>query len=332
MTTMRTSLLPLVLCSPLLWACGSGSSPVPDPLADDAFAGSTGLEEDSSSDAADDPMDDPEPEERLDVPAVEEMTCQKVDFLFVIDNSGSMSDEQERLVDGFPGFIESIEESIEQYDYHLMVVTVDAQPPALSTDACDGQFGAGRISTAEGLSCGLGGEEGGTRYADAQSEDLSEVFECMAAVGTEGSGHEMPIWSMAQALTEQTFPGGCNEGFLRDDAILVVTFITDEEDDADFDSPGGPELWKEVLVSAKHGDEGAIVMLGLLGDTGLPDGVCQPFDGGGQGAQAAPRLRRFVESFPRGSWTSVCEDDYAPFFNEAVADIGEACAEFTPPG
>ncbi len=326
---MRHTILSLVACSSLLAACGSEPTPDPSSAMDDTGA-STG--EGDSSSGASDSIDEMEDEERLDVPAVEEMTCQKIDFLFVIDNSGSMSDEQERLIDGFPGFIEGIEESIEQYDYHLMVVTVDTEPPLLSNSACDEQFGAGRVSAANGQPCGISGGEDGARYATADGEDLSEVFECVAEVGTDGSGHEMPIWSMAQALTEQTFPGGCNEGFLRDDAILVVTVITDEEDDQGSDSPGDPAIWKDVLVSAKHGDESAIVMLGLLGDTGLEDGVCEPFDQGGEGAEDAPRLREFVDSFARGSWTSVCRGDYAPFFNQAVADIGEACLEFDPPG
>ena len=37
-----------------------------------------------------------------------EMGCQKVDFLFVIDNSGSMEDEQNNLINSFPGFINTI--------------------------------------------------------------------------------------------------------------------------------------------------------------------------------------------------------------------------------
>src|SRR5688500_8456562 len=31
--------------------------------------------------------------------------CQKVDFLFVIDNSASMEDEQDALIEAFPGFM-----------------------------------------------------------------------------------------------------------------------------------------------------------------------------------------------------------------------------------
>jgi hypothetical protein len=188
------------------------------------------------------------------------------------------------------------------------------------------------VVAADGTDCGLLDPDAPQRFAEAQDEDedLASVFACVAEVGLEGGGTEQPIWSMAQSITAQNGPGGCNEGFLRDDAILVVTIITDEEDDGD--SPGDPPLWKEVILSAKHGDPKAIVMLGLLGDTDMPDGVCEPFDGSGAGAEGSPRLRNFVEGFPHSSWDSVCRPDYAPFFNAAVADIGEACVEFVPPG
>jgi hypothetical protein len=265
---------------------------------------------------------------RLDVPPPQEMTCQKIDFLFVIDNSGSMTDEQEHLIEGFPGFIADIEEAIQQYDYHMMVVTADIAPGS-DGSTCEATLGAGRITSGDGSDCGLVQEGAADRFADAADDELASVFECVAQVGTGGSGHEQPVWAMAQAVTTESRPGGCNEGFLRDDAILVVTIITDEEDA--MDSPGDPPLWKEVMVAAKHGDEKAIVMLGLLGDTDLDDAVCEPFEGV-VGAEPAPRLRTFVESFELGSWASVCLADYAPFFNAAIADIGKACTEFVPPG
>ncbi|MEM7153017.1 MAG: hypothetical protein AAF799_09245 [Myxococcota bacterium] len=397
----------LLLSAGLCLACGS--DPVP--------SGSTGSTTATGSSTSTGPVADAESsaagQGRLDLPPPVEMTCQKIDFLFVIDNSGSMDDEQDRLIDGFPGFIAGIEKSIAQYDYHLMVVTVDdtptdepepepepepegttgdtggstdsggttddsgsttgdsgsssgdsggttgdpggsssdsggttggsggttgdsggpgdmggAMPPS---DPCNGQFGAGRVAAANGTPCEFGGK-GQRRYTTPEDEDLAQVFECVADVGTNGSGAERPIWAMAQAIVEQTLPGECNEGYLRDDAILVVTIISDEEDDAGVDSPGDPVLWKDVMVAAKNGDESAIVMLGLVGDTDVEDGVCEPFDPqNGDGAQGAPRLREFVESFERGSWVSVCQDDYARFFNEAVVDIGDACEEFTPP-
>src|SRR5690606_28988503 len=38
--------------------------------------------------------------------------CQKIDFLFVIDNSGSMGEEQAALAASFNGFITSIENTV----------------------------------------------------------------------------------------------------------------------------------------------------------------------------------------------------------------------------
>jgi hypothetical protein len=100
-------------------------------------------------------------------------------------------------------------------------------------------------------------------------------------------------------------PGGCNEGFSRDDAILVVTFIIDEDDNR---SPGTPAGWRQQLIDAKGGDEEAVVMLGLVGDnnieSGLEGGPC-----GLLGADSAPRLQQFVQSLPHRSLGSVCAAD-----------------------
>jgi hypothetical protein len=75
-----------------------------------------------------------------------------------------------------------------------------------------------------------------------------------------------------------------------------------------------------------------VVVLGLIGDTGLPGALCQPLVDI-TGAEPAPRLREFVEMFGnRGIWGSVCAPDYGSFFAEAVGLIDVACDEFEPPG
>jgi hypothetical protein len=137
--------------------------------------------------------------------------------------------------------------------------------------------------------------------------------------------------AMVQAVTSGTEADTCNEGFLRDDAILVVTFITDEDDNVG-DSAGTPAGWKQTLISAKNGDENAIVVLGLFGDNDQPGGICQDLAGGTDGAEAAPRLREFVDSFgDKGFFGSVCAPSYDEFFQEAVGLIDVTCDEFIPP-
>lgn len=111
--------------------------------------------------------------------------------------------------------------------------------------------------------------------------------------------------------------------------MLVVTFITDE---AGNDWGGGPAAY-DALVAAKNGDPSAIVMLGLFGDTHLPNAVCTTTDQNMGGAHAGPHYQSYVESFgDRGHWCSVCEPEYSTCFQEAVSVIDTACEEFGPPG
>ncbi len=57
-----------------------------------------------------------------------DMGCRKVDFLFVIDNSGSMSAQQAQLLASFNGFITAIQDSLDESvdSYHVGVITSDA--------------------------------------------------------------------------------------------------------------------------------------------------------------------------------------------------------------
>ncbi len=270
--------------------------------------------------------------------------CQKIDFLFVIDNSGSMGDEQQNLVNSFDGFINSIENTVMAKDYHIMVIDTDAASSFLQEcfvictllpecegypcnnlpvpEGCDASLGAGLIKNPQNEPCGIAG---GKRYMVDGQPNLASTFTCLGKVGTNGDGSEKPMEAMVTSITALNKPNACNDGFLRPDALLVVTFITDEEDEGK--SNGGPAGWHASLVASKVGVETSIVVLGLLGDPDVPNPVCTM-----GGAEASPRLREFAESFTFGSWGSVCSPDYAPFFDAAVSVVDTACQQFEPPG
>lgn len=304
--------------------------------------------------------------------------CDKVDFLFVIDNSGSMGDEQNNLISSFPLFIDTIEQTLDQaQDYHIMALDIDAwvyegcefacNPPAQCQDAMGNCNLFACLECASGLPCGLdpsyqcgtttpmecedvlgagvtyprgGGSSNqdcnfstGARYMDSSEPDLASAFSCAAQVGTSSTAlTEKPMEAMVQAVTPGTPAWDCNEGFIRDDAILVVTFITDEND-GNGDSSGTAAGWKQALVAAKNGDESAIVVLGLFGDNDQAGGICQDLvDMSTDGAEPAPRLREFVNSFgDQGFFGSVCAPNYDDFFMEAVGLIDTTCEEFVPP-
>lgn len=269
--------------------------------------------------------------------------CQKIDFVFVVDNSASMIDEQEALVQSFPGFISGIEDTAQAHDFQIVAVDTDEGldearyncPGATdccdvycpthpgrecdhmacpgTVDACDSVLGAGRTrSGVEGTPhCGL---VPGRRFIVDGDPDIDGMFSCAATVGDDGDDNERPMEALDRAVVVEAGPGGCNEGLVRDDAILVVTILTDERGDE-----GHIEGLKDKLVAAKGGNEEAIVVLAMTGHDGC-------------GYSSGEQIQAFAESFPFGHWGSICVDDYAPFFVDAISVIDAACDIFTPEG
>lgn len=248
--------------------------------------------------------------------------CREVDLLFVIDDSGSMGDEQLNLVASFPGFIDGITNRLGvATSYHVGVITTDAYE--WNVPHCQA-IGGLTVRTGGDLSsddnCGPYASGGSYITVD---DDLNQAFSCAAQVGIEGHGIERPMDALVAALAD---PDGetdaCNDGFLRDDALLVVVLITDEEDEGD--SVGDPLDWYQTVVDAKGGDEDAVVVLSLIGHD--KPNACIPAQWTGMmGAEISPRLRTFTELFPHGTVGDVCAPDYGPFFADAVDGIAAVC-------
>lgn len=267
--------------------------------------------------------------ERPPLPTGFDKGCKKIDLLFVIDNSDSMDDEQANLARSFSGFIRVMRQVLEATDLHIMVVATggdrdDEDDPALGVEQCEEIQGAARRRSAAGVDCGI---VGGSPFLVAQQPDLEATFACLALVGTDGPAIEKPMDAVLAATSPAlNAPGRCNDGFLRDDAVLVVTFITDEEDRR---SEGDPADWRQALLDIKFGKDDALVLLGLVGDNnvegGLLGGPCT-----GPDADGSPRLQEFVSSVD-GVLGSVCAPDYTPFFQTAVGSIDSACSDFETP-
>ena len=61
--------------------------------------------------------------------------------------------------------------------------------------------------------------------------DVSDVFACIAALGSGGCGYEHQFGSVLRALGADGFPApAANAGFLRPDALLHVVLLTNEDD------------------------------------------------------------------------------------------------------
>ncbi len=264
--------------------------------------------------------------------------CHKVDLLFVIDNSGSMAEEQSKVIANFPTFSSQVQTQLADVEsYHVAVVSTDSYNTASSNlninsdnPACQ-VIGASITRSHAGL-C--------TPYAEGyrfmtDMDDLDAKFACAANLGTGGSNQEKVGDAMVHAVAPNMVgPAGCNEGFLRDDALLVIVILTDE-DDAEH-SQGGPQDWYDAVVAAKGGQADNIVVLALIWDdsngnpyhcttNGLP-----PLIPGDQ--EYGATIVEFTEMFTNGSVGNICADDYGPFFSDAIGVIDSACQDFTPPG
>ena len=149
--------------------------------------------------------------------------CSKMDLLFVVDNSRSMTEEQTNLVANFSNFINVLDQS--GMDYRVAVTTTardytyyTATPLGNFPESITGESGEML------LKCSMT-----KRWVDKSDPNPAQTFSCLASVGTMGAGYEMPLGAIRDAF-EARMTDGTNVGFRRPDALLGVVILTDEND------------------------------------------------------------------------------------------------------
>lgn len=159
---------------------------------------------------------------------------QKTDILFVIDNSGSMSEEQSAVATELPAFLDELQRGggVAQ-DFRVGVITTSVYRRAFvnNTDEyIEYTAESGRLRPVPDSNGGPTAE----RYIDSSDPQLLEKFGRLVKQGVEGSGQETPFeavrLAVASPLATQPLAEGGNEGFLRDGARLLVVVVSDEDD------------------------------------------------------------------------------------------------------
>jgi hypothetical protein len=182
----------------------------------------------------------------------------RTDILFVVDDSGSMSEEQANLAANLGAFIDTLAASPVENDFRIGVtntaVTDFNTLPALSGGNVYGSgpmsgkpYPSGAILAVNqvlsgGNSVGVPGSYvydtnsyaatngwGGHRFLDRGDATLQQDFKANVLVGTWGSGREQPFRAAQLALTDR-IADGTNAGFLRSGAKLAVIILSDEDD------------------------------------------------------------------------------------------------------
>jgi len=269
--------------------------------------------------------------------------CEKMDILFVIDNSGSMSEEQTNLIANFPGFAELIENyqtaSGEPLDYRIGVTTAGRDVSYTITIPILNQsipFTEGGDNGAFRGGCGLD-----RQWIEKGDPNVSSTFACRADVGTGGPGAEMPLlgleWSLGRRSTD-----GTNAGFLRDDALLAVVMITDQDDCSREDdgfvidgnrpscyTPGDTGLtplsfYLDFLDTIK-GARGRWASAVIAGPG--PGSCTSSF---GEAAEAERMIDFVSQAGDNSSLSSICSGDLTAALGQALDTFEAVCNRFPP--
>lgn len=257
-----------------------------------------------------------EPEQRLDLPQLSD--CEALDILFVVDNSPSMSGDQEKLLSATPGFLELLADLGIGWDLHVGVVTTD-------NDYDANPVGCRSLGALVQAKWSAGGLVACTPYSSGDSymtqEDVESSFGCALLVGEGGSGQEQVAGAMIDALKPplseaEGDPWGyrgddCNIRFRRDAALLVV-LLTDEDD---LSSSNTPAWWAEALLHLQPEELLVVGFVPLEHDCG---------DG-----STAPHLREFLNGVP--SYTaSICAEDFSWELQAATEELVAQCGPVVP--
>lgn len=276
--------------------------------------------------------------------------CQgKIDFLFVISAGGTMKNDQDKLLAGFPGFMAAIEDQLPDFDVHILSASTKPKfgldSCADCTDSCDpngelpycgAQFTIcdKKIGAAVTFPTGVAASnrrcvlDSGRRYITSGQHDIDKAFACIAQVGIDGAGltGQAMVAALQSEINDPSDEYACNGGFLREDALLVVTII---QDDYDEKSLGTVDEWIEALRAAKGYDDDAFAVLVLSTDVDVGyKQLCSP----NEFNPNKNRLRVLADSVEHGFIGSICSDSYVPFFAEHVGAIVDLCDDFAPPG
>jgi hypothetical protein len=194
--------------------------------------------------------------------------CNQIDILFVIDNSGTMGEEQLNLSAGLPLLVDELHLLFDHEgmplhpDVNIMFTTTDVGHPEctpLEPDGYQPAMGAPqsqacteRIEDFTGLGldaatfpeacttgCPIAVEpvhafihmEGPmATVTNVPGNNIAGAMRCLAPQGINGCGYEAPLESMLQAIHPDATWNQGNKPFLREDAMLAIVIITDEED------------------------------------------------------------------------------------------------------
>lgn len=248
----------------------------------------------------------------------------KIDILWVVDNSGSMDPLQQNLVNNFSAFMSNFQ--TKGFDFQMAVTTADAylQGRTYNNDATLAKF-----------KDGAGTQHTGVYVINNQTPNALQTFVTNATQGSNGSGDERVFQSLLDTLSSPL-----NSGFPRPGAFFAVVILSDEDDfsnynrlegagpDHDYTNPGlmtvdsliaSLDTLTSSTATRRNYNVSAITVM---------DSTCKS-----QHAVAAPSTTigtRYMDLAQKtnGILGSVCDPSYASVLNFIQQRIVELTTQF----
>lgn len=221
----------------------------------------------------------------------------EVDVLMVVDNSGSMQPRQDLLAAQMPSFLGALDAT--KLNYRISVISMD-----MSGSGDGGRFKSDNLGPAV-LSVG--------------TPNLVSILQSRIKMGETGSPITRGLESLKASLSAPN-TDFYNAGFLRKDSLLVVIFLTDEDDQSALIDYGA---WLDkIKPPLPYGDRSWLAhFIGVL-----PNDKCSTTPGWNY---KEPGLR-FIDLVTRsgGIQDTICNPDFRQTMTNVRARMLELLTEY----
>jgi hypothetical protein len=239
-----------------------------------------------------------------------------VDVLFVVDDSGSMSDDQDQLAANFPQFYTT--SNVDDADYHIAVTTTltvgSSCIPTPSSPTCSDDEMSGYYTSCSN-----------EHFLTPSSSNPENQFSCNVQVSDQrnpsrdtsdsGEGGLRGAYNFLSA--PKINDPAINGGFLRDNAKLHVIIVSDEPDQ----SRGPTDLYVDFFRNLKGFRNESLVAVSAIAKR---DGESCSSDDGDVGDE---RYETVVDAL-HGRFQSLCDQDWSDNMRQLGLDSVGLQVEF----
>lgn len=256
-----------------------------------------------------------------------QVSGQSVDVLFVIDDSGSMCDDQQKLIAAYASFVDNAE--VWNNDYHIGLIDVNVLDPIMMGKLNRGNpnpparfltpstpNGKDKFKVMADMGCDGTAKwaKGGLDFiSDNQEAGLQAAQMALSAPETTETG--VPCSTTTDCQNNKSLCGdpkscpyyciegtcgGWNKGFLRDDAQLEIVILSDEEDQ----SSAAVSFYIDFFKNIKGFYNTS--MLHIHSIVGQPQSTC------------AEPGKRYIETSQQtnGKIGDICDNNYSPIMDQ----------------